>query len=575
MILGPSALTRECLSGSQEFRVVGIVQRVSYPKHGAGRAQPPRPTMWTVSPGNRKSRRVLPRVMDRLPAWGRLSNADRWEITPSGSRWIGLGEGRVQASWPLWRPFKCRKRHACPRSTYLDRIWQYWPYLDQFENDIPESKIRERWVGSRATLIRLLAHLAHRQVFDNSAQAAAGDGVPRSGGCPRFGRDALEWARPVLQAAIEIRIQEVGRSRHAHEAHGSPMNLENDYSQLSGTLYTRLDPVPVVAPRLIKFNEALATELRLELNSSDPEHLARIFSGNEKLPGSQPIALAYAGHQFGSFVPRLGDGRAVLLGEARDHHGNTQRHTELKGAGRTAYSRGGDGRAALGPVLREYLVSEAMTAMGIASTRSLAAVWTGERVRRGPASLPGAILTRVASSHVRVGTFQYLAAQGDTQTLRSLADYVIDRHYPEARQSDTPYRRLLDLVVGRQAVLIAQWMKVGFIHGVMNTDNTSVVGETIDYGPCAFMDTYDPQAVFSSIDCRMVATHSPISRSSHNGIWRDLRKHCCRYSTWNRLKRLLWRRRRSTPIPPSLNKNGCGRCDRRWVCFRRSLRTKN
>ncbi|HEY6456264.1 MAG TPA: YdiU family protein [Steroidobacteraceae bacterium] len=277
------------------------------------------------------------------------------------------------------------------------------------------------------------------------------------------------------------------------------MNLENDYSRLSGTLYTRLDPVPVAAPRLIKFNEALATELRLELNSSDPEHLARIFSGNEKLPGSQPIALAYAGHQFGSFVPRLGDGRAVLLGEARDQSG-ILKDIQLKGAGRTAYSRGGDGRAALGPVLREYLVSEAMTAMGIPSTRSLAAVWTGERVRRGPASLPGAILTRVASSHVRVGTFQYLAAQGDTPTLRSLADYVIDRYYPEARISDTPYRRLLDLVVDRQAALIAQWMKVGFIHGVMNTDNTSVVGETIDYGPCAFMDAYDPQAVFSSID---------------------------------------------------------------------------
>ena len=277
------------------------------------------------------------------------------------------------------------------------------------------------------------------------------------------------------------------------------MNLENDYSQLPGTLYTRLDPVPVVAPRLIKFNEALASELRLELDSSDPEHLARIFSGNEKLPGSQPIALAYAGHQFGSFVPRLGDGRAVLLGEARDHRG-ILKDIQLKGAGRTIYSRGGDGRAALGPVLREYLVSEAMTAMGIPSTRSLAAVSTGERVRRGPSSLPGAILTRVASSHVRVGTFQYLAVQGDMQTLQSLADYVIDRHYPEARMSDTPYRRLLDLVVDRQAVLIAQWMKVGFIHGVMNTDNTSVVGETLDYGPCAFVDAYDPQAVFSSID---------------------------------------------------------------------------
>jgi uncharacterized protein YdiU (UPF0061 family) len=279
------------------------------------------------------------------------------------------------------------------------------------------------------------------------------------------------------------------------------MKLENDYSRLPGTLYTRGDPVPVAAPRLIKFNESLATELRLELNPGDPDHLAQIFSGNERLPGSEPIALAYAGHQFGSFVPRLGDGRAVLLGEARDHHG-VLKDIQLKGAGRTTYSRGGDGRAALGPVLREYLVSEAMTAMGIPSTRSLAAVWTGEKVRRGPSALPGAILTRVASSHVRVGTFEYLAAQGETETLRNLADYVIDRYYPDAKMADVPYRRLLDLVVDRQAALIAQWMKVGFIHGVMNTDNTSVVGETIDYGPCAFMDAYDPQAVFSSIDER-------------------------------------------------------------------------
>jgi serine/tyrosine/threonine adenylyltransferase len=279
------------------------------------------------------------------------------------------------------------------------------------------------------------------------------------------------------------------------------MNLENDYSRLPGTLYTRGDPVPVAAPRLIKFNEPLASELRLELDSRDPDDLAQVFGGNEKLPGSEPIALAYAGHQFGSFVPRLGDGRAVLLGETRDQHG-VLKDIQLKGAGRTTYSRGGDGRAALGPVLREYLVSEAMTAMGIPSTRSLAAVLTGERVRRGPSSLPGAILTRVASSHVRVGTFQYLAAQGDTQTLRSLADYVIDRHYPDAKRADAPYRHLLDLVVTRQAALVAQWMKVGFIHGVMNTDNTSVVGETIDYGPCAFMDAYAPQAVFSSIDER-------------------------------------------------------------------------
>jgi uncharacterized protein YdiU (UPF0061 family) len=279
------------------------------------------------------------------------------------------------------------------------------------------------------------------------------------------------------------------------------MNLENDYSRLPVTLYTPSNPVPVACPRLIKFNQALAAELGLELAPGDPDHLARIFSGNEKLPGSKPIALAYAGHQFGSFVPRLGDGRAVLLGEARDRCG-VLKDIQLKGAGRTTYSRGGDGRAALGPVLREYLVSEAMSAMGIPSTRSLAAVLTGERVRRGPTSLPGAIVTRVASSHVRVGTFEYLAARDDMDTLRRLADYVIERHYPEAKIDEAPYRRLLDFVIDRQAFLIAQWMKVGFIHGVMNTDNTGVVGETIDYGPCAFMDAYDPEAVFSSIDER-------------------------------------------------------------------------
>jgi uncharacterized protein YdiU (UPF0061 family) len=277
------------------------------------------------------------------------------------------------------------------------------------------------------------------------------------------------------------------------------MNLENDYSRLPNVLYTRLDPTPVVNPKLIELNHSLAVELCLQLELNDSGRLAQIFSGNDRLPGSQPIALAYAGHQFGSFVPQLGDGRALLLGEARDRHG-VLKDIQLKGAGRTVYSRGGDGRAALGPVLREYLVSEAMTAMNIPSTRSLAAVSTGERVWREAGALPGAILTRVATSHVRVGTFEFLAARNDTKTLGELADYVIARHYPEAKVDAAPYRRLLDLVVDRQAYLIAQWMKVGFIHGVMNTDNTSVVGETIDYGPCAFMDAFDPQAVFSSID---------------------------------------------------------------------------
>ena len=276
------------------------------------------------------------------------------------------------------------------------------------------------------------------------------------------------------------------------------MNLQNSYSGLPAMLYTRVDPTAVTAPQLIQFNAPLAADLQLDLDPADSQHLAQLFSGNERLPGSEPIALAYAGHQFGNFVPRLGDGRAVLLGEATDRRG-ILRDIQLKGSGRTPYSRGGDGRAALGPVLREYLVSEAMTALGIPSTRSLAAVLTGEPVyRQGP--LPGAIVTRVATSHVRVGTFQYLAARNDVEALTKLADYLIDRHYPEVNHTAARYLEFLDAVVARQASLIARWMHVGFIHGVMNTDNTSIAGETIDFGPCAFLDSYDPQTVFSSID---------------------------------------------------------------------------
>ncbi len=211
-----------------------------------------------------------------------------------------------------------------------------------------------------------------------------------------------------------------------------------------------------------------------------------------------PIAMAYAGHQFGHFVPQLGDGRAILLGEVIDADG-VRRDIQLKGSGPTPFSRRGDGRAALGPVLREYIVSEAMAALGIPTTRSLAAVVTGESVMR-ETPLPGAVLTRVAASHIRVGTFQYFAARGDTDGVRRLADHVISRHYPEAAGADRPYHALLAGVIARQAELIARWLLVGFIHGVMNTDNTSISGETIDYGPCAFMDQYDPAAVFSSID---------------------------------------------------------------------------
>jgi uncharacterized protein YdiU (UPF0061 family) len=274
--------------------------------------------------------------------------------------------------------------------------------------------------------------------------------------------------------------------------------FSNSYAALRGDFSVRQGPVPVAQPRLIKLNEALAAELGLEWRSLDSAALAAIFSGNSIPEGAEPIATAYAGHQFGQIVPQLGDGRAILLGEVLDRAGR-RRDIQLKGSGRTPYSRGGDGRAALGPVLREYLVSEAMHALGIPTTRALAAVATGEVVFRG-ARLPGAILTRVASSHIRVGTFEYFSIRRNHEALRSLADYAIDRHYPELAAAANPYLELLRAVCGRQAALVADWMRIGFVHGVMNTDNTAVSGETIDFGPCAFMDVYDPATVFSSID---------------------------------------------------------------------------
>src|ERR1700722_3108426 len=271
------------------------------------------------------------------------------------------------------------------------------------------------------------------------------------------------------------------------------------YARLPEHFYTRVDPTRVAEPTLIAFNSALAVELGLDVHGLDPRTLAEIFSGNCAVPGTLPIAMASAGHQFGQFVPQPGDGRAILLGEVRDRFGG-RRDVQLKGSGRTPYSRSGDGRAALGPVLREYVVSEAMHALGIPATRALAAVATGEAVYRERGTLPGAVLTRVAASHVRGGTFQYFAARGDTDAVRRLADYVIERHYPEAGAAANPYLELLRSVMQRQARLIAAWMNVGFIHGVMNTDNMAVSGETIDFGPCAFMDAYDPATVFSSID---------------------------------------------------------------------------
>lgn len=274
--------------------------------------------------------------------------------------------------------------------------------------------------------------------------------------------------------------------------------FENSYARLPGHFYARLDPTPVVAPRLIQLNHQLAIALGLDPQALASTEGVEILAGNRVAHGAEPLAIAYAGHQFGHFVPQLGDGRANLLGELIAQDG--QRYDiQLKGSGPTPFSRRGDGRAALGPVLREYIVSEAMAALGVPTTRALAAVTTGEAVFR-EAVQPGAVFTRVAASHLRVGTFQYFAAMGDVEATRTLADYAIARHYPQVANAKQPYRKFLDNVITRQANLIAQWMMIGFIHGVMNTDNTSISGETIDYGPCAFMEAYDPATVFSSID---------------------------------------------------------------------------
>jgi uncharacterized protein YdiU (UPF0061 family) len=279
---------------------------------------------------------------------------------------------------------------------------------------------------------------------------------------------------------------------------GVILPFDNSYARLPDRFFARLAPTPVSAPRLLRVNTALAEELGLDPDLLAGPDAAAIFGGNTVPEGAASIALAYAGHQFGHFVPQLGDGRAILLGEVVDRSG-ARRDIQLKGAGPTPFSRNGDGRAALGPVLREYIVSEAMAALGVPTTRALAAVATGDAVFR-EAVMPGAVLVRVAASHIRVGTFQYFAARGDTEALRLLADHAIARHYPEAAAAAQPYRALLDGVIARQAALIARWLTIGFIHGVMNTDNMAISGETIDYGPCAFMDAYDPGTVFSSID---------------------------------------------------------------------------
>jgi uncharacterized protein YdiU (UPF0061 family) len=275
------------------------------------------------------------------------------------------------------------------------------------------------------------------------------------------------------------------------------LTFDNSYARLPEKFYSNIQPTPVINPQMLCFNNILAEELGLDIESLNSSIGESIFAGNIITEGANPIAMAYAGHQFGHFT-RLGDGRAILLGEIIDTKGN-RRDVQLKGAGRTPYSRSGDGRAALAPALREYIISEAMHALGIPTTRSLAVVKTGEPVFRENI-LQGAVLTRVAASHIRIGTFEYFAAQNDIENLKVLADYAINRHYPNIKEASNPYIELLESVAQSQASLIAKWMLVGFIHGVMNTDNMTISGETIDYGPCAFMDIYNPQTVFSFID---------------------------------------------------------------------------
>lgn len=280
------------------------------------------------------------------------------------------------------------------------------------------------------------------------------------------------------------------------------MKFSNSYTQLDERFYQRIDPTAVKNPQLLLWNSLLAEQLMVpdEL-ANDPLALAQTFSGNHILPGSEPIAAAYAGHQFGHFVPQLGDGRAHLLGDVSDQSGKKW-DIQLKGSGRTSFSRGGDGRCAIGPAVREFIMSEAMYALGVPTTRCLAVVTTGEKVFRENV-LPGAVVTRVASSHIRVGTFEYFASRGDYEAVKALCQYTTARHYPEL-QHEGPFQYLpfINKVIDSQIQLIVEWMRVGFIHGVMNTDNTALSGETIDYGPCAMMGIYDPLTVYSSIDSR-------------------------------------------------------------------------
>ncbi|MFT6059179.1 MAG: hypothetical protein ACJAU9_000646 [Lentimonas sp.] len=306
-----------------------------------------------------------------------------------------------------------------------------------------------------------------------------------------------------LHGAIDVIRPLKNAESGAHYQLIEPMEIpfNNTYAQLPERFFAKQVPAQVPEPTLIRVNHALASRLSIDGDWLESADGIAVLAGNALAAGSEPISQAYAGHQFGGFVPQLGDGRAILLGEVLDAQG-ARFDLQLKGSGQTPFSRRGDGKSALGPVIREYIVSEAMFALGVPTTRALAAVATGETVLRQEGMVGGGILTRVAASHIRVGTFQYFHALNDVEALRILADHVIARHYPHASSEQHPYQALLKAVVAAQADLIAHWMSLGFIHGVMNTDNTAVSGETIDYGPCAFMDAFHPQCVFSSIDAK-------------------------------------------------------------------------
>ena len=351
---------------------------------------------------------------------------------------------------------------------------------------------------------------ASRPVSTASVAGTADTGTattPSDAGTTATLDSAGAWPFPATGAAATPRT----RATVADPPGAGGFAFDNTYARELDGCYVRWEAARVPRPTMLRFNRALAEELGLDADALDSPEGAAIFAGNSAPAGAEPLAQAYAGHQFGGFSPQLGDGRALLLGELVDRQGR-RRDIHLKGSGRTPFSRGGDGKAAVGPVLREYLIGEAMHALGIPTTRALAAVATGEPVRR-ETMLPGAVLARVAASHLRVGTFQYFAVRGERERLLRLVAYALARHYPERAGDANPALALLDAVCGAQAALVARWMHVGFIHGVMNTDNMTISGETIDYGPCAFMDRHDPDTVFSSID-----THGRYAYGNQPGI---------------------------------------------------------